>query len=183
MDTIALCPFRRDVTLGDAGESATCGLLATAFGSAEDGLVRIGRDVCAACCRLEFPADAQTNPVVASLIYLRAHEWLKERPAGPDADRFARLKANARCRLAHPIGAASVVPGALGVVTAGERRLAAESPGADRRLTWAVAVLTAPRRRPTLSATLTSLHEAGYDGVHVFAESAAEIPGAGLTCR
>src|SRR5436190_14120982 len=99
MDAIARCPFRRDVTELGGRESATCGVLAAAFDSADPELVRVERDACTACCRADFPADARTNPVVASLIYGRAHEQLRRQPAGPDADRLARLKADARCRL------------------------------------------------------------------------------------
>jgi hypothetical protein len=70
----------------------------------------------------------------------------------------------------------NLAPGALGILTAGERRLTVEPQGGDRRLSWAVAVMTAPRRPPTLAAMLASLRAAGFDVVHVFAEPGASIP-------
>ena len=176
MDRVALCPFRRDASDADGRESAICGLLAAAFDSDDPKIVRVERAICATCCRIECPADARTNPVIASLIYGRALRQLEERPGGADADRLARLKADAQFRLPYSIGPLEHTPAALGILAAGERRLAVVLPPADRSLTWATAVLTAPRQHSTLAATLTSLHDGGFDDCHVFAEPYVNVP-------
>ncbi len=174
MDAVAHCPLRHDVRGQGAEESAACAALAAAFGSDDDRLVRVRRDACAACCRAG--GGSPSNPVLASLIYRRAGERLAGRPPGPDADRLARLKREARHRLPLLSGRVSRAPGALGVVGAGEHRLPAAPDAGGRPLTWAVAVLTAPRRSPTLAAALASLRDAGFDEVHLFAEPGADIP-------
>jgi glycosyltransferase involved in cell wall biosynthesis len=165
------CPFRGDIRRQGPHETAACAILAETFGSADEQFVRVGRGVCDACCAAAGQAHARLNPVLASLVYRRAHERL----AGPDAARFARLKEEARHRLPHTSPLLNRAPGALGLLRAGERRL----PAGERRgrpLTWAVAVLTAPRTPPTLAAALDSLHRAGFEGIHLFAEPQAAIP-------
>jgi glycosyltransferase involved in cell wall biosynthesis len=177
MDAVALCPFRRDICASGGQESATCDLLATAFGFVEDPPVRVDRELCAACCQADSPTDARVNnPVVASLIYGRAHDRLREQPNGPYAERFARLEAEAQRRLPFTLGPVNFDPGALRTVGVGERRLAVEPPASDRQLNWEVAVLAADRQPSTLAATLASLRDAGFDGVRLFAEPAVDLP-------
>jgi glycosyltransferase involved in cell wall biosynthesis len=100
---------------------------------------------------------------------------MAERPPLADAERFARLKREARCGLALDLGFLAHIPGALGVIGPGERRVAVTS-AASRSLTWAVAVLAAGRRLSRLSQTLASLQVAGFDRVHIFAELGAAAP-------
>jgi glycosyltransferase involved in cell wall biosynthesis len=169
------CPYRRDVRRQDAPETAACDLLARAFDSAEERLVRVRREACEACCAADGTAHARHNPVLASLIYHRAHQHLAGRPTGPDAGRLARLKEEARARLLPASALAARTLGALGVLGAGERRLPAAVP-CGWQLTWAVAVVTAPRTPPTLAATLDSLHRAGFEGLRLFAEPEAVVP-------
>jgi glycosyltransferase involved in cell wall biosynthesis len=176
MDAVESCPHRRDVSVAGSQESATCGLLAAAFGSDESRFVRVDRAACDVCSRIESPADARTNPIIASLIYSRADDRLREEPTGPDAARFLRLKDDASHRLPGPLGPINHAAGALGILTTGERRLTVQPVARGRPLTWAVAVLTAPRRPPTLAATLASLREAGFADALVFAEPGADIP-------
>jgi glycosyltransferase involved in cell wall biosynthesis len=150
-------------------------LLAATFGSACESLVRVGRDVCQACCAAAGQAQSRRNHVLASLIYHRAHRHLSEERSGPDAHRLARLIEEARYQLLYTSPQVNRSPGALGVLGAGERRLSAV-PRPDGRLTWTVAVLTAPRESPTLAATLDSLHAGGFEDMHLFAEPDAAIP-------
>jgi glycosyltransferase involved in cell wall biosynthesis len=175
MDGVPGCPHRRDISYAGAEESATCALLAAAFHSSEPRLVRVQRDVCNACCRASDPADARTNPVIASLLYGRAMQHLLEFPASAHADQFIRLHAEGRRCLARSPDLVSRQTGALGVLTAGERRL--QVAGRPRvRLTWAVAMLTAPRQRPVLASSLESLRAAGFENIQIFAESGSPIP-------
>ena len=44
------------------------------------------------------------------------------------------------------------------------------------QLTWAVGLLTAPRRRPVIRQTLDSLRRSGFDRIHVFAEPGSVVP-------
>ncbi len=44
------------------------------------------------------------------------------------------------------------------------------------RLAWTVGVITAPRKHPTIHRTLKSLHAAGFDSAHLFAEPGSWIP-------
>jgi glycosyltransferase involved in cell wall biosynthesis len=175
MSSVADCPFRSEVRGQDAQENAVCALLAKAFGPADERLVRVGRDACEACCAAAPDAHAHLNPVVASLIYGRAHQQLAERPSGADAARLSRLKDESQYRLEHTSPLVNGTPGALSVLGAGERRLSGAAPPGNS-LSWAVAVLTAPRKPPTLPATLASLCQAGFERIYLFAEPGAAIP-------
>jgi glycosyltransferase involved in cell wall biosynthesis len=175
MSTVADCPFRSAVRGQQAEETAACALLATAFGPAEEHLVRVRRDACEACCAATADAHARLNPVLASLIYDRAHQQLAGRPHGPDIGRLRRLKEESQHRLLHTSPLVNRNPGALGVLGAGEHRLAGPT-HSGKPLTWAVAVLTAPRTPPTLAATLDSLHLAGFEVMYLLAEPGSAIP-------
>ena len=48
---------------------------------------------------------------------------------------------------------------------------------------WAVGITTAPRAKPTLQATLTSLANAGWEGVQVFADGDCDVPNGYLVTR
>lgn len=171
------CPFRGDVRHDDAHETAACALLTKTFDSSDERLVRVSRDACDACCQATCHAHAGLNHVLASIIYHRAHQQMAERPPGSDSSRFARLKGEARSRLRHTSPLVNGAQGALGLLGVGERRLPRALPRGTQ-LTWAVAVLTAPRKPPTLSATLDSLHAAGCVDLHLFAEPSVVIPAA-----
>lgn len=175
MPSAAACPFRHDVRRRSGEETAACALLARAFGPSDDQLVRVGRDACDACCAAPCPPQSSGNPVLASLIYHRAHRRLAGRPAGEEVGRFARLKEEARSRLLHISALVNRAPGALGVLGAGERRLPGGAP-CGGPLTWAVGVLTAPRAPTTLPATLESLFAAGFADLRIFAEPGAAVP-------
>jgi glycosyltransferase involved in cell wall biosynthesis len=169
------CPFRRDVRRENGQETAACLVLATKFGLSAEPVVRVGREVCEACCAAACQVDARCNPILASLIYHRAGRLLAEGRSGLDAPRLAWLKEEAQHRLQYRSSLVNQTPGALGVLGAGERRLSgAGRPG--QLLTWAVAVLTAPRTSPTLPATLDSLHAAGFENLDLFAEPGAVVP-------
>jgi glycosyltransferase involved in cell wall biosynthesis len=172
VNAVALCPFRKDVRQAGGDESASCDLLAAAVGSHDS---RVGRDVCDACCESGGSAQVIFNPVLSSVVYDRADRRLAERPPPADAERFVRMKREARCGLPHDLGLLAHGPGALGVIGPGERRVAATA-AAGRSLTWAIAVLASGRRLPPLSGTLASLREAGFDRVHIFAEPEAAAP-------
>jgi hypothetical protein len=148
-------------------------LLAAAFRSTEPRLVRVRRDACDACRQAAATSQGRWTPVVASLIYDRTSRELDGEAA--ERDRLSRLKLEADCRLR--LLPELINPGscAIGVTGPGERRLAA-APARGRRLTWSVAVLTAPRRRPTLEATLAGLAAAGFNEVRLFAEPGSRIP-------
>ena len=138
MTSPADCPFRRDVRPQDTPETAACTLLALRFRSADERLVRVGRDACEACCTAAGPAHSPWNPVLASLTYHRAHQQLTENPQGPGSGRFARLKEEARSRLLHASAPINRAPGAVGRVG---RAVAVERvDDLDRR--------RAPERRP-----------------------------------
>jgi glycosyltransferase involved in cell wall biosynthesis len=152
--------------------------LATTFESSDPRLVQVRRDACEACCLAAGQSPARFNHVLASLIYHRALRYIHETPRAPDADRFASLKQKAVHGLAPAAEAISRAPGGLGVTSVGERRVPRRALPESRPLEWACAVLTAPRRAPTLSAALASLRVAGFDRVHLFAEPEADIPAA-----
>ena len=175
MDPRERCRFRVDVRRDAIEETAACLLLSRSFNSSDERLVRVPRDVCDACCADAGHPPTGINHVVASLIYERAHQQLSERPHGCDAGRMVRLKEECRYRLLYNSTVENRKPDALGLLGVGERRLP-PAPPRGQELTWAVAVLTAPRRPATLSATLASLHKAGFEGMHLFAEPHTLVP-------
>src|SRR5579871_2651513 len=135
------CPFRAPA--GPDG-LARCGMVARIVGGDAPGLDLVGLDACEACCRSLLPAE-ELNPVVASLVFGAAGAIVRAGGVpGCDADRARGLRVRAS---AH-----------LGVVAPGldDRAFppeASPAPSVGRRA-WAVGVLTAPRRVPTLGPTL-----------------------------
>jgi glycosyltransferase involved in cell wall biosynthesis len=170
------CPYRRDVLDAGSRETALCLVLSGAFGDGDGPLARVRRDACEACCAEPCAAPDRGNRVLASLIYRRALLRSASSP-GVDPGLADRLKAEARWRLAHASNTICTLPGGLGVLGPGQRRLPGALPN-GRRLSWVVAVLTAPRPRPTLAGTLESLGRAGFGDVQIFAEPRAPIPAA-----
>jgi glycosyltransferase involved in cell wall biosynthesis len=174
--SILECPFRRDIRQEMGQETATCALLARTFGPAAELVARVRRDVCEACCRAACQGSCRcSSHVLGAVTYQRAQQLLRQGGSELDRSRLARLKEEAQYRLRSLSPLVNRAPGALGVLGRGERRLAREGRSGPP-LSWAVAVLTAPRSNPTLRATLESLMDAGFDNIHLFAEPDAAIP-------
>lgn len=115
------CPFRHDVRRQQLSETAACSVLTRTFGSAAERLVRVERDVCNACCAACEPEHWSRNPILASIVYHRAHMQLEEQPASSDASHFRRLKEEARLRLPYAANFVKHEPNALCLPGAGER--------------------------------------------------------------
>lgn len=117
------CPFRHDVRRQQLSETAACMVLGRAFGAADERLVRVQRDVCDACCAAGAPEHWLRNPVLASVVYHRAHKRLAEQPSGANASHFRRLKAEAHLRLPYAPNRVKHEPNALCLPDAGEHPL------------------------------------------------------------
>ena len=168
------CTYRTMIVESAEG-LAVCGALRLITGVSDPGECRVRRDVCVACC-LSFRGPDEVNPVLASLMYTMA----------------ARIIASAghpECGVAQASILMQRATDQLSVIVrelpdqnfpanidsngqAAESRTARFSP----TFQWATAMLTAPRREPTIEQTLHSLKLAGFDNVHIFAEPGARIP-------
>ncbi len=122
----------------------------------------IAIEACVACCRQSVSLDdvaseSPLSPVMASLMLeqlsqtIRVANWTDERRQALSREAIEQLSC--------------IVPDS------------AYKPGVSARtIVWAVGVLTAPRKRPTLEATLFDLKRAGFADVQLFAEPGADIP-------
>jgi glycosyltransferase involved in cell wall biosynthesis len=144
-------------------------------GAVDLSLSLVRRETCEACCRSVLPGE-ELNPVVASLVYTAAGRIL-ESGGEPGCSRIKAEQMRARV-MAH---LAIVPPGLPDRIFPPD----AVNPPAPRALTHSAAlsrdrleigVLTAPRGVPMLEATLRSLHNAGFERLHIFAEPGSPIP-------
>lgn len=177
--TITDCRYRH----GNNGSQATCRLL-TEAGVPQDSSF-VTEETCTACLSQFPPAAECWNTVIASLIYARTTELLEQTPANST---LLRLRDRAAERLAF-----------LEATTSHLDVLSPQRPRADslrelltplepcrcaRVKSWAVGVVSSPRRQPTLEQTLDSLVRAGWetpllflDGTMRIAERFAHLPG------
>jgi hypothetical protein len=164
----------------EAGDgSAVCNLLVGAGLPPDD--CRVPRDTCSACLR-QFPPEGDCwNTVIASLVYTRSRRIL-ESHAGV-SEQSALLVQLADRAADHLVFAENVPAEGDPKV---ENRQAADSlwtilpAGKFRRRrrvrTWAVGVVSSPRRQPTLEATLDSLARAGWNAPHLFLDGTVRVP-------
>lgn len=159
------------------GETADCGVLASAFRTGSGPLVTVHQTVCNACCAAARDAEGPVNPVLASLLYRRADAGLATARSRAESRRLGRVKEEARHRLRHLSPWLETSASGLGILGRGEHHL--ESPNrTGAALHWAVAVTTAPREQSTLGATLASLSDAGFSDLRLFAEPGSDVPDA-----
>ena len=168
------CPHRQDVRCEPTHESAVCLLLSKAFDSADERLVRVRRDACDSCNTVA-QTHGRPNHVVASLLFGRALQRLKEDPHGPRSEHLTTIKEEFSQRLLQVSSCVNQRPGAQGVLGVGERRLPTV-PVTQRHLSWSAAVLPSRSHVEVMTATLRSLEDAGFDNIRLFAEPGIEIP-------
>ena len=155
-------------------------------------------DVCAACCRSFEPTPTDWNPVVASLTWRQATYALERLESHPPLSRSAaqdELKALAqRAESFLPIVACDEddLPTALpatafacgstsprwSVEQVDQRLPAAQFDGRSIQQ-WAVGVTTAPRRLPTLEASLASLAAVGLPAPRLYIDGLVDLPASG----
>jgi hypothetical protein len=160
-------------------ENAMCNLLVGAGVPQEHCGVQ--RGACSACLRQFPPAEDSWNTVVASLLYTRSRGALDAASVAPE--KRALLVQLADRAADHLVFSENLIPE---VDPKEEGRPRANSlwtilpPGKHRRRrrvrTWAVGVVTSPRRQPTLEATLDSLVRAGWNTPHLFLDGTVRVP-------
>jgi len=169
------CAFREPSQSADA---AVCRLLGRVLDVSDPELSLVQRDACVACCRSMRQAE-HMNPVIASLAYSAATKIVR---AGghPECsvDRAKKLIACATDNVgivlsefpdcSFPSEAVPKNNACLAISEDSENRVSG--------LTWAVSLMTAPRPKPTIEHTLSSLQEAGFEAIHVFAEPGSWLP-------
>jgi glycosyltransferase involved in cell wall biosynthesis len=153
-------------------DEAICHFLLRAMGLLDPRHGIIRRDVCMACCRT-LRGPGQMNPVVASLIYQLG---LRIQRIGGFEDCSSRraetLVRYATDHLHTSVGdeEQSIFPPTRSAPVSEWRPRAAE------KFRWAIAMLTAPRGKPTIEATLASLRRAGFGEIRLFAEPGSLLP-------
>ncbi len=171
------CRFR--IPLPAAGDAAVarCEAVATLVGSDGDDFCIVQRDACEACCK-SLKHGERLNPVIASLAYRAADEISRRRGAdGRKAKAAEELKGRLRDHLALVRAGLDDCSFPPQQATAPQTSSTRQPTGSGRsELTWQAAVLAAPRRQATLGAALASLHAAGFDVLHVFAEPGTDLP-------
>jgi glycosyltransferase involved in cell wall biosynthesis len=169
------CPSR--IRSGTPGEDhgARCAVVERITGAADPSFSGVPLAACEACCR-SMQAGEDLNPVVASLVYTAAGKILDSGGTpGCDRNKAEQLRSRVIAHLA-------IVPDSLlDRIFPPEASRAPQVPSASHRANspgdrLSVGVLTAPRRVPTLAATLRSLHGAGFNRLHIFAEPGSPIP-------
>jgi hypothetical protein len=173
------CRHRMVVEPERADGSAVCNLMVEAGLSREHS--GVGRDACSACLR-QFPPDGDCwNTVVASLLYTRCRHALESASLAPvESALLVQLQDRAADHLAL---SENVLPE---LDPKQDSRQPADSiwailppgkPHSRRRVkTWAVGVVSSPRRQPTLDATLDSLIRAGWNAPQLFLDGTVRVP-------
>jgi hypothetical protein len=162
-----------------SADKAVCNLLAQA--GVPPARCEVRRDVCSACLR-HFPPDPSCwNTIVASQIYLESRRALESVSLTPEERaRLVQVGDRAADHLQFPANEYPLVvpkpddkPRAHSLWTILPPRKVRRRPGVK---TWAVGVLSSPRRRSTLDATLDSLIRAGWHDPHLFLDGTVRVP-------
>lgn len=169
------CPYRISLGSLPAEPAVACGLAQQVLGTARADLTRVEPAACRECCADRLPGPMHLNRVVASLIFRAATELIDD-VATAGLDRMEAMRARR-----FVLSKLEVLPresGNNGQLPSQHGADDAARPTGVRpsRLHWAVGLLTAPRREPTIDRTLLSLTNAGFAHIHIFAEPDSWIP-------
>jgi Glycosyltransferase sugar-binding region containing DXD motif/Galactosyltransferase len=165
---------------GAGNGSAVCELLVHA--GVPRGQCDVSGDVCSACLRQFPPAPDCWNTVVASLIYARSLRALESASLRPQ-ERACLTRTRDRASRHLTVGEPAFPDARAGpdgrVTTTRLREILPPPRPRGRRCVrvWAVGVVSAPRRQPTLEITLDSLARAGWDTPHLFLDGTVRVPG------
>jgi hypothetical protein len=172
------CPYRSAVRSGRVSQAADCGLLALAGLPGEQ--CSVDPDVCAACMCQFPPAPDCWNTVIASLLYTRCDRALElGSPASLETSRLARLKVRAAGHLVcreSDVSDIDPAPGSEARAASLRELLPPRRRWWPHRVrSWAVGVVSSPRRLPTLDLTLESVIRAGWDRPYLFLDGTARV--------
>ena len=163
--------------------TSQCRLLSQISGVDNDALAEVNEDVCSACCESFLPTEDDWNPVIASLVHSIAETVQESGDTGCSRERAIELAETAISHM--PI----VLPDeddclddfqnirAPSQVSTEQLAIFLPIPHRDHSTlrTWAVGVTTAPRRQPTLTPSLKSLQESGWDEPILFIDGQVDV--------
>jgi hypothetical protein len=141
-------------------------------------LCQVGRDVCSACVNQFPPTHNCWNTVIASLVYSRSHRALESSSLEPQ--RRAALAQIQDHALKHLPEVEMLVPDVKEEQGCEPRSLRdilppARPRGRHRVKSWAVGIVSSPRRRPTLDVVVDSIIRAGWDHPYLFLDGAVRV--------
>lgn len=173
------CPYRQPIASSRFPALAHCQLLQERLGRVAAEQFQVESEVCAACCQSFAPSSARLNPVLASLVYLRAVQIAAATHSATEAERLhcVASRASADLDVVYQVPLATPSTGESNRTTSLIELIPLPRQRAGPRVRqWAVGVTTAPRLQPTLEQCLASLQRAGWPQPHLFVDGAVRIP-------
>lgn len=149
------CPHRVRHNDAPSGGHSHCELVRLNCELPESARCWVTHGACVACCAEEQPPEASCSQVIASMMLeqlsspARSTDWTELRRKELMDEAIQRL---------------ATVPGDPSAA------------GSYSKILWAVGMLTAPRKNETLTKSLTSLKQAGFEDVQLFAEPGVVVP-------
>lgn len=173
------CKHRKATEPGPSDGGAVCNLLIDVGVPREHG--KVMPDACSACLGQFPPAPDCWNEVIASLIYVRSCRALASVSLSPEERaRLVQLRHQATIYLPEgngPSHRAEQLPESKAIASSlWELLPPPKSRGRPEVKKWVAAVLTSPRRQPTLDTTLDSLSRAGWSTPYLFMDGTVRVP-------
>lgn len=172
----APCPDR---VLGAAGQDAVCGFVPRWLNGPPELAPTVTPDTCAACAQAAA-SSSRCNSVQASLAYAQLARIASDGGIPEcSAARARHLLSQLGTDLPLVVTGAQerwLPPAQTERASAAQPRLPAPAATGSAVERWMVGLMTAPRPRSTIAGTIDSLIQAGFEGIHIFAEPRAKVP-------